>query len=473
MQPRHISLILLILAFFPLHLEAQTLTQVTKTGSNDRDLEPMVSDDGRYLAWKRSTPGNLNAILCVKDLSSNSLTTIKSAVGIISRACLSGDGQTLFYMYNGNIWSVPATGGLSCIVLQNSTTRTITEHVFSTSHDGSRICYATWNSGRARLEVFDLKTRTAVDVTRNLTGTPTLLSGDISGDGRFVVFTARGQNRTDLWFAAADGTLIRRLHTGSTWVSPYNPRIDHHGTMCTFEVMMARTYEIFSALTGGSIVYQTTRSSGSWNRGPMISADGDRVIWFFSPTTAQQPSDVVMAYPEGSKQRQLTPFGNMGPNITPHSLHTLNGNGTVAAFSTTANHLGGNPELDYEIFLWKDALTTSGKAALGATISFHLEVPSKPNVAYAMRSALSRGNGLVIPGVGAIPLTPDPLFFLSGQARSIFRNYQGILDGSGRATAFVAIPNLKPLAGFTFFTSFITAAPSGISLFNPVKVTVQ
>jgi hypothetical protein len=198
---------------------------------------------------------------------------------------------------------------------------------------------------------------------------------------------------------------------------------------------------------------------------PAVSADGQ--------TLAPWAGDIYMAFPDGSGLRRITKGGSFHADLVGEAQHELNGDGTVALFASQGDLTGKNPEKEFEVFVWKDALTRSGTAAPGGTVWLHLEDGGRPHAPYVVRCALSRENGIRIPGVGTVPLTPDHLFYLSGRAPSIFRAFDGTLDGSGRATASIAIPNRSRLRGFAFYASFLTVASHGVALHNPVRIEVM
>ena len=75
---------------------------------------------------------------------------------------------------------------------------------------------------------------------------------------------------------------------------------------------------------------------------------------------------------------------------------------------------------------------------------------------YLVRSAFARSPGIKLPGGSTVPLAVDTLFWLSGQVPWIFRNFTGVLDGKGGASASVAIPKASALVGLTFYTSFVS-----------------
>jgi len=448
-------------------LEAQTITQVTKTAYNDWDLNPVLSGDGRTLAWIRQTPyGQLQAIW-VADTWRHTYTTIKPPVSTIMRLFMSGDGQTLFYMVPGGIWSVPVSGGPSRLI----PTPNATKYALSASHDGSMICYSTWGWSRAGLVVQNVATSQVVDVARNVPFTPTSVTGELSGDGKSVVLAAHSGTRTDLWLAQVDGTLIRRLDTGPAMPLVINPRIDDFGSACASDWDVSGSYRLFSFVGPGPWRYPVSPSHVGWSRGPMISRNGDRVTWM-GETTRFGGGHIHMAHVDGTGYRLLTQAAIVNPDTTPFAIHTLSGDGTVAAFATLTNSLGGNPEGDWEIYLWKDSLTLSGTAIPGQTVTFHMQDASEVGAAYIARCALSRSPGLPLPGVGTVPLTPDALFYLSGQAPSIFRNFAGVLDSNGAGSYSVVIPPLPGLRGLVFYTTFLTVKNT-FTLHPALKVIVR
>jgi len=122
-------------------------------------------------------------------------------------------------------------------------------------------------------------------------------------------------------------------------------------------------------------------------------------------------------------------------------------------------------------------LTGSGSGAPGTDIDFKLSAPGDAGLAYQMASSF--GNGPIPIDTRKLELSPDSLLVLSvsGVLPLIFKNYAGVLDASGAATAKLSIPNLPVLKGVRIYTAFVTlkaTAPSGIaSISNTFLFTVQ
>ncbi len=134
---------------------------------------------------------------------------------------------------------------------------------------------------------------------------------------------------------------------------------------------------------------------------------------------------------------------------------------------------GGAQMDDFAVF---DAVilgdTTNPKPQPNTVQKFVLR--GKPGLGY--QAATSFGNrGIVLPDGRVIPLTAEPLFFLStsGLAPTIFTNYNNFLDINGDNTVQLAIPNIPALIGNTVYTGFVTFDASGIiQISNDHQVTI-
>jgi len=73
-------------------------------------------------------------------------------------------------------------------------------------------------------------------------------------------------------------------------------------------------------------------------------------------------------------------------------------------------------------------------------------------------AASSLGNvGIPLPDGRIVPLAPDGMFFASAQnlLPTLFKNYQGVMDGNGDAGCSIDLPNIPALVGVTIYTAFI------------------
>jgi Tol biopolymer transport system component len=466
---RVLGLTIAVAACLGLPLGAQVLVQVTKNGSGLYDQYPVISEDGSIIAWCGTDPATRKNQVWIADnrtftpqrLTNGNGLPIPYPIGI------SGDGATIVYMESNNLWAIPTVGGTPRQITNYTGNKQVRNYGITMTRDGTLACYTTYDSGTKiyDVEVVNTTTKAVVNITKNTTSD--FCTGGISGDGKTVAFTQnRGSPADQVWLANADGSNIRQLTKLSSGNAFY-PKLDHLGSIVAFESSQSGRYEIYTAFTRNGFLTSISLNPTHDDRRPMMATDGDRVTWKSDRGSAR---DVYMAFPDGSGQRQVTPFGDLQPSLT-NSSHALNGDGTIAVFATPNNYQGGNPEGDYEIWYWRDALTRSGPATPGSTVALLMEDPSRPAATYLVRCAFGRSPGLFLPGVGTVPLNPDTLFWLSGLVPTIFKNFQGVLNANGQATAAVALPNTPVLSGLVFYASFVTASPA-LKVYNPLKITI-
>lgn len=105
--------------------------------------------------------------------------------------------------------------------------------------------------------------------------------------------------------------------------------------------------------------------------------------------------------------------------------------------------------------------TPLGPPATGTTYRVRLRVTAEAGVGYQAALAFSTRPGIQTPS-GRIPLSADPLFFLSVSGVPIFQGFSGTLDAAGGATLSIAIPNSNALDGLRVALAAVTFDPNGI-----------
>lgn len=112
------------------------------------------------------------------------------------------------------------------------------------------------------------------------------------------------------------------------------------------------------------------------------------------------------------------------------------------------------------------SITTMSNGKIGTTATLALNAPMQGNKAFQVATAVARGP------IGFdnrfVALAPDGVFFASffGQLPTIFQNYSGTLDASGKGSARFVIPNANCLVGLPFYSAFFvldTNAPTGVA----------
>ncbi|MCR9244026.1 MAG: N-acetylmuramoyl-L-alanine amidase [bacterium] len=121
-------------------------------------------------------------------------------------------------------------------------------------------------------------------------------------------------------------------------------------------------------------------------------------------------------------------------------------------------------------------LTTTPTAPLGQRLNLELAMPGEAGQLYQL--LVSEGNdiGIPLPGGNLIPLRPG---FLIGSSldpgNPLYGNFLGLLDASGRASAWVDVPNLGFLNGFEVWFAAFTVDPTSLldrTVTNWVRVTL-
>jgi hypothetical protein len=153
--------------------------------------------------------------------------------------------------------------------------------------------------------------------------------------------------------------------------------------------------------------------------------------------------------------------------------------GPWISYPPAGSSLPGTVPLDFEgdvrpatgVDIGADEVTVhlgaSGAGSPGTTLTFTLSSLTDAGRAYQMGS--SSGAGPILIGAGRkLGLSVDNLLMISvgGVFPAIFQNYCGYLDASGKATAWLAIPNIQQLKGVRIHTAFVTllaSAPKGVA----------
>jgi hypothetical protein len=108
----------------------------------------------------------------------------------------------------------------------------------------------------------------------------------------------------------------------------------------------------------------------------------------------------------------------------------------------------------------------------GASLKFDLRGTAA--LGYQAASSFGRA-GIPIGGGKAVPLSGDPLFFLTvtNAIPVLFANYAGYLNTNGDGSVKVNLPNAPALVGITIFTAFVTFDRNGIQeISNDHQVTI-
>jgi len=449
---------------------AQKMVQITKNGTFQNDQWPVLSKDGYYLAFVGER--NYTYEIFSADTQSLKPTQLTSGAKVDApwALAMNGDGTWVGFIGAKNVWLQSRMGGAPKQVTNFSGTLGAAAFGISMSDDAKLLAFTTYDSATKiyDFQVVDTTTSSLVNISKSTTASD-WCTGWISGDGKKVVFTAQAGNPGgQVWTANVDGTGVKKIASFSTGQALF-PRLDERATIAAFESDASGVFEIYTVRTDGTGLTNVSQNSGGADRRVWLSADGERIAW---KSRRNANSDVYMAFPDGTGLRQLTSFGGVHPD-NPNDALTISGDGTLVVFCSRYNVNGGNPEADWELYLWRDGITRLGQVLPGAKFALVVEDPATPGAAYLLRAAFGRSPGFLLPGVGNVPLNPDALFWLSGAAPSIFQNFAGVLDANGVAKADVVLPNNPSLKGFHFYASGVSVNGSTVKIFNPIRLEIE
>lgn len=155
--------------------------------------------------------------------------------------------------------------------------------------------------------------------------------------------------------------------------------------------------------------------------------------------------------------------------------YTLTGSVTTipAAAPIGMCGFGGVHIDDYELF---DAVLLNDAASPTPTPGSEMKMVMRgwANAPYIAASAFGNG-GFVLSKVARFPLSPDVLFGVTAQnlLPTVFKQFQGVLDGSGDGALSIKIPGITALKGLTVFTAFLTYRQSQIlNVSNDYQFTI-
>jgi hypothetical protein len=286
--------------------------------------------------------------------------------------------------------------------------------------------------------------------------------------------TARpGTGGHDIW-------MVTRNSPSAAWanpveIKPANSTSTEYGVSVTDD----DTYMLLWSSTGHFVECTRAAPTQAWSkavpvpelnigssasgRDTRVSADGLTV--YFCPVNAPGSvggNDIYVATRDFRQQKWGT------PTIVP----TVNSTGTdrVPSISPdgrelyfTSSRSGGTGGQDVYVSYFT-GLSYQNLPQLGSQLWLYLTHAQKPGANYQMALSLTNVAGIPIPGVGKIPLDPDPLFFLSVQniLPTVFMRFNGTLDPNGRATAALNILPAPALVGVVFHAAGVLYDNTGI-----------
>ena len=175
---------------------------------------------------------------------------------------------------------------------------------------------------------------------------------------------------------------------------------------------------------------------------------------------------------------------NSANDAVVHTFQRPTGSSVMISFMPEYGGGTADWQLVYNAMVYEGgpqaALTQQGNAIPGSAFGLSFLSPDTPLAPYAMGLSLSDSPGVLTLAGRSVPLTPDPLFWMSvDPTAGLAYQMTGTLDGIGEAPIWgvVLVPNLPGLSGFTFYAGGITfdpLSPDGIGAITPaLPITIQ
>ena len=214
--------------------------------------------------------------------------------------------------------------------------------------------------------------------------------------------------------------------------------------------------------------------------GDVLVARGNDLLGF-SPGSGAITTVVKLGVPQGGSEALglhfdeisrgflFTAWMGFGPGMYGY-VHELDAALTTITRSTA---LGTPRNPENVVSAWGRGITAGSSPTLGTR--YTLKLLSNPDVGQAYQAALSFSPRPGIPTpAGTIPLTPDPLFYLSLSGAPYFVNFAGTLGIQGDALIHVDLPNATGLRGVRMILAAVVYDTGGIRrILGPQGFTVR
>jgi Tol biopolymer transport system component len=472
---------------FLLDTSTGTTTQLTATTGilANFGAAPAINGDGTRVAFvsrANLTGGNAdgNPEIFLLDTSTGTTTQLTATTGsstVQSSPAISGDGTRIAFLSSADL-----TGGnadrTTELFLFDTTTGTTTQLTSTPGSNkagfaisnlapaidaaGTRIVFVSDADltggnpdGDPELFLLDTTTGTTTQLTATIDIRTPPMPLSIDAAGTRIAFhsdadlTGGNPDGSDELFLVdtSTGTTTQLTTTTGTRTFQSSPAINAAGTRIAFGSNADLTggnpdgnFELFVLDTTTGTTTQLTATTGAFNGSPAIDAAGTRIAFHSdADLTGGNPDRTTELFLLDTSTGTTTQLTSTTGSVfaASGSDHAINAAGTRIAFSSSANLTGGNPDGNFELFLF-DTTTGTTTQLTSTTGSFNV-LPTMnaagTRIAFLSSSA-TKGELLLLDTItGAI-------IQLASTSTGVFRFSAAAINAAGTRFAFVSDADL-------------------------------
>jgi Tol biopolymer transport system component/DNA-binding winged helix-turn-helix (wHTH) protein len=297
--------------------------QLTKPPANLSDIHPVVSPDGRYLAFVRLNPQGRGGDVFLQKLEHLQLSgepwqlTFGHSVAAFDWA---QDSRSIVHdagLVDPGLWRVGVAGGASELVWANI--RTMKP---SLARAGAGVVYQTTgydvNIWELRIPSSPNRLAAGDETFRVVASTSNDTDVMLSPDGTRIAFASFRSGHSDLWVSNRDGSQARQLTNFGGW-RVGSPCWSFDGRSIAFDALEpGGSWSLHVVAADGSPISRTLISDQNNNVRPAWSLDG-KWIYFASDRTGDYQ---IWKMPSaGGTPEQITRNGGLDAIVSPDGRH--------------------------------------------------------------------------------------------------------------------------------------------------------
>jgi Tol biopolymer transport system component/DNA-binding winged helix-turn-helix (wHTH) protein len=297
--------------------------QLTRPSAHLSDIHPVVSPDGRYLAFVRLNPqgrGGSVFLQKLEQLQPSGEPTQLTFGHSVAAFDWAHDSRSIVHdggLVDPGLWRIGVAGGKSALVGAN-----IMTSMPSLARSGAGVVYQNTvidvNIWELRLPSSPNRQAAGDETFRVIASTSRDMDMKLSPDGTRIAFVSGRSGHSELWVSNRDGSQARQLTNFGGW-RPGSPCWSADGTSIAFDAIEpGGSWSLHVVAADGSPISKPVISDRYNNVRPAWSLDG-RWIYFASDRTGDYQ---IWKMPSaGGLPEPITRNGGLDPIVSPDGRH--------------------------------------------------------------------------------------------------------------------------------------------------------